>query len=283
MRVDQKISVTEEEVRALMGAMKKRYDLDFTNYELKSLCRGILRLMAKYKMRGMMDLWARVLQDDNFFRSAIDDLLVNLTELFRNPDAWVMIQEDVLPQYQYTSTVDIWHAGCSTGEEVYTMAIVLEQCGLLERSRILATDFSETALGKAKKGRYSKITMKNYARPFKKFFPNKELDDFFDFENGVASVKPLYAKNVNYQRHNLVTLEMDKKFDIIFCRNVLIYFDSELKARIFRFLDSCLKDDGYLILGYYDTMPNQSIDIFEVHDNSTRIYKKKSINQLQEV
>ena len=267
--------VTEEEVQALMLAMKKRYDLDFTNYEPKSLCRGVMRLMSKHKMDGMADLWSRILREDDFFLNGIDELLVNLTELFRNPEAWIMIRDEILPQYRNNSQVDIWHAGCSTGEEIYTMAIVLEECGLLYKSQILATDLSKTALDKAKLGRYSHNSLKNYLRPFLKFYPSKKLDDFFTFNDNSAEIKPAYQRKVEFQNHNLVTEQMDRKFDIIFCRNVMIYFDGELKKRIFEFLNRCLKDGGYLILGYYDTMPNQSIDLFDVHNNTTRIYKKK--------
>ncbi|MEO9965057.1 MAG: protein-glutamate O-methyltransferase CheR [Reichenbachiella sp.] len=267
--------ISEEEVKALMLAMKKRYGLDFTNYEVKSLNRGITRLMTKHKMKGMIDLWGKILKDDDFFTSSIDDLLVNLTELFRNPDAWAMIRDEILPTFSKANEIDIWHAGCSTGEEIYTMAIVLEESNMLFKSNMLATDLSQTALDKAKKGVYSKAALKNYLRPFLKFFPDKSLEDYFEFNDTNANIKKRYTRKVTYKRHNLVELKMDKKFDMIFCRNVMIYFDSELKSRILNFLNNCLKDGGYLVLGYYDTMPNESIDIFDVHNNSTRIYKKR--------
>lgn len=267
--------ISEEEVKALMLAMKKRYGLDFTNYEVKSLNRGITRLMTKHKMKGMIDLWGRILNDDDFFMESIDDLMVNLTELFRNPDAWMMIRDEILPTFRKANEIDIWHAGCSTGEEIYTMAIVLEESNMLFKSNMLATDLSHTALSKAKKGVYSKTALKNYLRPFLKFYPDKSLEDYFEFNETNANIKPRYARKVTYQHHNLVEQKMNKKFDIIFCRNVMIYFDSELKSRILNFLNNCLKDGGYLVLGYYDTMPNESIDIFDVYNNSTRIYKKR--------
>lgn len=273
--------ISEEEVKSLMLAMKKRYGLDFTNYEAKSLNRGVTRLMVKHKMNGMSDLWGRILKEDDFFVNGIDDLLVNLTELFRNPDAWVMIRDEILTKFQNSNQLNIWHAGCSTGEEICTMAIVLEECNLLYKSKLLASDFSRAALAKAKKGVYSKAALKNYLKPFLKFYPDKHLEDFFQYGETEATIKPLYHQNVTFQHHNLVKLEMDRKFDIIFCRNVMIYFDKELKVRVLQFLNDCLNDGGYLILGYYDTMPNDSIDLFEVYNNSTRIYKKKEL-QLNE-
>ncbi len=267
--------ISEEEVKALMLAMNKRYNLDFTNYESKSLNRGVKRLMAKHNMQGMTDLWRKILSEDDFFLNGIDELLVNLTELFRNPDAWIMIRDEILPKFNLTKQLDVWHAGCSTGEEIYTMAIVLKECGLLPNSRILATDLSKTALDKAKKGNYSHTVLKNYLRPFLKFYPDRKLEDFFIFHDSHAEIRPTFKKNVEFQKHNLVTGVMNRQFDIIFCRNVMIYFDEELKRRVFRLLNSCLKDGGYLILGYYDTMPNESINLFDVHSNTTRIYKKK--------
>ena len=155
------------------------------------------------------------------------------------------------------------------------MGIVLEESNMLFKSNVLATDLSQTALDKAKIGSYSKASMNNYLKPFLKFFPNRSIEDYFDFNEKEAKIKNRYTKKVKFQNHNLVNLQMDKKFDIIFCRNVMIYFDTELKSRVLKFLDGCLRDGGYLILGYYDTMPNQSIDLFDVYSNSTRIYKKR--------
>lgn len=270
--------ITEEEIKSFMLAMKKRYDLDFTNYEPKSLSRGVTRLMGKYDMNGMVDLWTRILQDDDFFMSSIDDLMVNLTELFRNPDAWMKIKEEILPNFQVSNHIDVWHAGCSTGEEIISLAILMEECGLFHKSKALATDLSETAIEKAKSGTYSLATLKNYERPFKKMYPYRNISDFFSLSGNKARVKSYYLSKVEFQRDNLVNRKVNRKFDLIFCRNVLIYFDGKLKAKVLEHLESCLKEGGYLILGYYDTMPNQSIDIFDIHHNSSRIYKKK-INQ----
>ncbi|MGL1888655.1 MAG: protein-glutamate O-methyltransferase CheR [Reichenbachiella sp.] len=274
--------VSAEEIKALMLAMKRRYNFDFTNYEPKSLGRGITRLMAKHDMESMADLWERILKEDDFFLNGIDELLVNLTELFRNPDAWVMIRDEILPKFKANKQLDVWHAGCSTGEEIYTMTILLEELGMLYKSKLLATDLSNIALNKARLGKYSNNTLNNYMTPFMKIYPNKKLEDFFQFDEHGGQIKRGYQRNVEFRKNNLVDRKMDRKFDIIFCRNVMIYFDGELKKRIFTFFNECLNDGGYLILGYYDTMPNHSIDIYDVYNNTTRIYKKKAI-QLTEI
>ena len=265
--------ISDEELTALMQAINNRYGLDFTNYERTSLKRGIVRLMMKHNMDTILELWSLVLKDNEFFLSAIDDLLVNLTELFRNPDVWMKLRDEIIPSIPGRS-IKIWHAGCSTGEEVYTMNIVLETLNLLNRTKLVATDLSSTALAKAQKGDYSLPTLKQYLVPFLKFFPDRQMEDYFDFHDKHANIKSKYQANVTFKRHNLVMDPMDEKFDIIFCRNVMIYFDESLKHRVLDLLHSCLKDDGYLIIGYYDIMPEYGKTKFSIHDVKTRIYKK---------
>jgi len=258
-----------------MQAINNRYGLDFTNYEQTSLKRGIIRLMMKHKMETIIELWSVVLKDNEFFKNAIDDLLVNLTELFRNPDVWIRLNEDVLKK-MVSKKLRIWHAGCSTGEEVYTMTFLLEAMGMLHSARLTATDLSTTALSKAIKGEYSLLLLKQYLVPFLKFFPNKEMDDYFDFKDTYATIKPRYQTNVTFRKHNLVADPMTDHYDLIFCRNVMIYFDESLKLRVLRLLHKCLKPGGYLIIGYYDIMPDAGKEYFDIYDIKTRIYVKRS-------
>lgn len=257
-----------------MQAINNRYGLDFTNYERTSLKRGIVRLMLKHKMESIIELWSKVLRDNEFFKNAIDDLLVNLTELFRNPDVWIKLRDQVMPNLG-SKSLKIWHAGCSTGEEVYTMSFLLETIGLLHRSQLMATDLSSTALNKAKKGDYRLEIMQQYLIPFLKFFPSRAMEDFFDYHDKHATIKARYQTNVVFKRHNLVTDQMNDKYDIIFCRNVMIYFDDILKKKVLQLLHDSLKDNGFLIIGYYDIMPEFGKTIFATYDVKTRIYQKK--------
>jgi chemotaxis protein methyltransferase CheR len=266
--------ISDEELASLMSAINNRYGLDFTNYERTSLKRGIVRLMMKHKMESIIELWSLVLKDKEFFIDAIDDLLVNLTELFRNPDVWIKLKNEILPDYKGKG-VKIWHAGCSTGEEVYTMNIVLEDVGILPNARLTATDLSATAMRKAVKGHYPLEVLKLYLVPFLKFFPNKKLEDYFDYFDKHALIKSKYQSNVVFKKHNLVMDPMNDSFDIVLCRNVMIYFDDKLKRRVLELLHKSLKDGGYLIIGYYDIMPDFGKELFELYDVRTRIYRKK--------
>jgi len=266
--------ITDEEMNALMVAIKNRYGLDFTNYEKASLKRGVNRLMMKHHMDSSLDLWGRILKDHDFFMSAIDDLLVNLTELFRNPDVWIKLRDEILERFKGES-LKIWHAGCSTGEEVYTMAIVLEEKGLLSRTKIAASDLSTKALKKAKDGEYSLEVIKPYLTPFLKFFPDRKLEDYFEFHDKHAAIKPHYKRNVTFEKHNLVHDPVTGEYDIIFCRNVMIYFDEQLKLKVLNLFYESLKPNGYLIIGYYDIMPDAGKLLFQVEDIRTRVYRKK--------
>jgi chemotaxis protein methyltransferase CheR len=269
--------INDEEARSLMVAINRRYGLDFTKYELKSLKRGLTRLMVKYKMKTILDLWAVVLMDESFLMSSIDELMVNLTELFRNPDAWIKIRDNVMNQYKGQSTIDIWHAGCSTGEEVYSMAILLDEVDMLSKSSAYASDLSSKVLEKAEKGVYSRMIMNNYDKAFINFNPDRQLNDFFDFQEDQATIKNKYKTYAKFMRHNLVHDPIDKKFDIIFCRNVMIYFDKKLKHQVLSMFNEQLNDNGFLVMGYYDTLPDSCKDIFDIYDNKTRIYRKKSL------
>ena len=140
----------------------------------------------------------------------------------------------------------------------------------------MATDLSTKALNKAKKGDYALTTINQYLVPFLKFLPDRKLEDYFDFHDKHANIKPKYQANVTFKRHNLVMDPMKDQFDIIFCRNVMIYFDEMLKNKVLDLLHSCLKDDGYLIIGYYDIMPEYGKSKFSIHDVKTRVYKKIS-------
>jgi chemotaxis protein methyltransferase CheR len=266
--------LSNEELRSLTLAIKNKYGIDFTNYESKSLKRGFGRLIMRKKLNSILELWSKILRDRDFFNGCIDELTVNLTELFRNPEIWIKLRDDILPLYKSKHKLNIWHAGCSSGEEVYTMAIVLKELQMLRRTKALATDLSPKILGQAIEGRYSGMLMNKYSKTFSKYILNGKLEDNFKCKDGEALVKDEFRKHVEFKQHNLVQDEMDQTFDIIFCRNVMIYFDDELKQKVLKLFYDSLADDGFFIIGYYDMLPYESKELFEVYDAKTRVYKK---------
>jgi chemotaxis protein methyltransferase CheR len=269
-----KYEITDEELASLTNSIKVRYGIDFTNYETKSLKRGFARLIMKHDLGSLLGLWTKILKDREFILGCIDDLTVNLTELFRNPEVWVKLRDDIVPTLNQAPTIDIWHAGCSTGEEIYTMAIVLEQHKAYHKTKVLATDLSASVLAKALEGNYNSLLYKKYKESFGKFFSRGSFNDYFEESEEGVRIRDQYKKNVMFQRHNLAQDDMEKKFDLIFCRNVMIYFDDKLKMRALNLFHSSLKPNGFFVIGYYDMMPEASKTLFVLHDASTRIYRK---------
>jgi len=267
--------ISEEELTSLTNAINQRYGIDFTNYEKKSLKRGFARLVSKHKCSSILELWSKIMGNREFFLGTIDDLLVNLTELFRNPEIWVKIKNEILPNYRGKSRIRIWHAGCSTGEEIYTMAIVLKEAGMLEKANISATDLSNQALAQAKRGVYEKLLWKKYLASYLKYFNRGQLENYFEVNEDEVIIKEELKQNINFIKQNLVLDPAIPNCDIIFCRNVMIYFDETLKMKLLNKFYDALTDDGYFIIGYYDMLPPGSRELFELYDAETKIYRKR--------
>lgn len=272
-----KIPVSDEELDAFTMAVKTRFGLDFTCYEKKSLKRGLARLMSKNNFGSIMQLWGKILIDKGLMVSYIDELLVNLTEFFRNYELWQKLRDDILKKLNHFSQLTFWHAGCSTGEEVYTMAIVLKESFLLHKSLAWATDLSTKALQQAEEGRYNKWVFNKGQTAYNSFNPNGSLERYFTNEEGEYGdflIQTQFKKHIKFERHNLVNDPVSKSFKVIFCRNVMIYFDDALKMKVLKQFYEHLDDDGYFIIGYYDMLPIESKEMFNLYCPITRIYTK---------
>ncbi len=272
--ISQRVEISDEELNSLTTAIKTRFGIDFTSYETKSLKRGFARLIAKNDLGSLVGLWAKILRDKEFLVKYIDDLLVNLTELFRNPEVWLKIRTDVLEKLKAAPAISIWHAGCSTGEEIYTMAIVLKESLLLSKSRAYATDLSTSALTAAKQGTYNKMLNKKYTESYLSYSPKGDANRYLTIGENTISVKDELKSHVTFAIHNLVQDTMHRKFNLIFCRNVMIYFDEKLKMKVLRMFYDALEDEGFFVIGYYDMLPESSKELFALYDATTRIYKK---------
>jgi len=218
--------ISDEELSAITEAISKKYGIDFTNYETKSLKRGFARLIIKHQMGSLVDLWTKIMAEPDIIPGLVDDHTVNLTELFRNEDAWKKITDDLLPQVGRFPTIKIFHAGCSSGEEVYSMAMILKEKNMLLRTRIQALDLSSKILNQAKEGKFSHLHMKKYGTALEKQFVNKKVEDFFDVKDGDAFIKPELKRKIDFKIMNLVSDDFKETgYHILFFRKVMIYFD----------------------------------------------------------
>lgn len=266
----------DEELLTITSIIKNRYGIDFTGYEKKSLRRSFARIMGKCRMDTKKQLLDAILGEDHSFLNSINDLTVNRTELFRNPELWETLEQDILQRLRFKQDINVWHAGCSSGEEVYSMALVLEKSNLLHKTKTLATDISTKALAKAKAGKYSSTLISRYEKSLQKYQPQNQIEDLFHIDNHLATIRDQYKSHVEFKYHNLVSDSAQEKFDIIFCRNVMLYFDDPLKLTVIERLKNALKDNGFLILGYYDVLPENADQHLIQYNNSIQIFQAKT-------
>ena len=265
------------DVRSLTQIVKEKYDYDFSNYAISSFKRRLIRIMELYKFDNFEKLLVRIKNEPTFFKEFLSELTVNVTEMFRDPSLWRELRDKVLPNlFESHETVKIWHAGCSSGEEVYSMAIMLKECGWLNRAKIFATDIDHSILAKAKEGKFSVKNMnelndKNYYR----YGGTTQLSDYYTTEGTNAQMDKSLLANVNFMEHNLASGIAFTKVDIVLCRNVLIYFNQNLQNEVFRLLHQSLFNYGYLIVGSKETLVWCDIaNKFITVNNEEKVFKK---------
>jgi chemotaxis protein methyltransferase CheR len=264
------------DLRRITDLVKEQYRYDFTNYAMSSFRRRILRIMELYKF-GSADLLIKRLKDDkSFFDEFIAEITVNVTEMFRDPPFWRELRDNVIPNILLNhNTISIWHAGCSSGEEVFSMAVLLKEMGILEKAKIIATDIDKVILEKAKKGHYSMKNMELNEKNYIRFEGKSNFKDYFKEENGKAVMDKSLIQNVSFREHDLVQGVVFNKFDLILCRNVMIYFNQNLQNEVLKKHHESLFKYGYLVIGSKESLIWCEIaNKFIVVNNEEKIYKK---------
>jgi chemotaxis protein methyltransferase CheR len=246
--------VTDEQVEELIEEMSARYGYDFSGYSRASFKRRIDRI---YQLDGFVhfrEFMDRMQRDGDYFHRLVEEVTVNVTEMFRDPHFYKILREEILPVLGTKPFIRIWHAGCSTGEEVYSMAIMLEESNLLKKSILYATDINESVLEVAKKGVFPLRLMKTYAENYRHSGGKLDFSHYYTANYGFAKFGEHFTKKMVFAQHSLVSDHSFNEFDLILCRNVLIYFDQELQDRAIRLFDDSLARLGYLALGTKETM-----------------------------
>lgn len=271
----QEIEITQ--LRALTDLIKTRHNYDFGNYAMSSFRRRIQRILELYKFPSVEALMEKItIADNKFFQEFLSEITVNVTEMFRDPGFWVEMRENIIPQiFADNKLVSIWHAGCSSGEEVFSMTILLREMGLLDRVRIVATDIDNSILAKAREGAYSmknmELNQKNYERSKGLF----TLDRYYKEQGGKAHLDKTLVKDVSFREHNLVSGAAFSKFDLILCRNVMIYFNQTLQNQVLKVFHESLFKNSYLVVGSKESLIWCEIaNKFSVINNEEKVYKK---------
>jgi chemotaxis protein methyltransferase CheR len=241
--------IKDEEVELLINELAERYGYDFTNYTRASLRRRVIRLLTMDRIPSFAELLYRVKNDADYLSHIIDGLTVNVTEMFRDPLVFKLIRQEVLPVLATHPFIRIWHAGCATGEEVYSMAIMLEEANLLNKSLIYATDINPTVIENIKRGIFPLNRMQQYSENYIASGGKKDFSSFYTAQYGWAKFNQKLKLKMIAAMHNLVSDRSFNEFQLIFCRNVLIYFDKALQDKVLNLFDDSLEKLGFLVLG----------------------------------
>ncbi len=258
-----------------LEAILKRYGYDFRQYAQLSLKRRISEFIKNESLVDFSQLIDKILTDEKYFEKFLFQVNVNVSEMFRDPIFFVRLREKVIPLLRTYPSISIWHAGCSTGEEAYSLAILLKEENLLERAKIYATDINAVSIDFAKRGIYTLDKIKQYTQNYLKFNGKSDFSDYYHVKYGCAVINTSLRERINFVKHNLISDPMLRKFNLIFCRNVLIYFNKNLQNQVLDLLTDNLKHYAYLCLGMKENLCSMNVeDRFEVIDSKAKIYKK---------
>ncbi|MFT4153835.1 CheR family methyltransferase [Parafilimonas sp.] len=268
------ITVKEAEVELLINELVWRYGYDFTNYARASLRRRINRLITIDRIPSFAELIYRVKNDADYLTHLVEEITVNVTEMFRDPFMFKIIREKVLPVLATHPFIRIWHAGCATGEEVYSMAILLEEAGLLHKSLIYATDLNPSVIENIQRGIFPLNRMQQYSENYVLSGGKKDFSSFYTAQYGFAKFNHLLKKKMITATHNLVSDRSFNEFQVIFCRNVLIYFDKILQDKVLKLFDDSLEKLGFLILGSKENVRFSPVASKFVQVEKEKIWRK---------
>ncbi|WP_100076722.1 CheR family methyltransferase [Chryseobacterium camelliae] len=266
--------IKDEEVEHLIKDVYELYGYDFSQYSRASFRRRINRICVIDKFTSFAELRYTVLNDPDYLKHFIEEITVNVTEMFRDPHFFKALREKILPQLGTYPLIRIWVAGCSTGEEAYSIAILLKEAGLYHKSLIYGTDINPSVLEKARSGVFPLQQMKLYSENYILSGGKKDFSDYYTANyDSVRFDKSLQEKLI-LSTHNLVSDSSFNSFQLVICRNVLIYFDKSLQERVFRLFDASLENLGFLALGSKETLRFSNLGKYYHQIDDQRIWKK---------
>jgi chemotaxis protein methyltransferase CheR len=266
----------ETDMISLIEAINLKYDYDFRHYSYKSMKRTLVHAMDRMGCASLTEIQEVVLSDIERFYDLLQSITIPVSELFRDPTFFLALRENVIPQLKTYPSIKIWVAGCSTGEEVYSLAILLHEEDLLERATLYATDINPRSLARAEKGEMSLEALAQFDQNYQEAGGKGQLSDFYTAAGDKVIIKSVLRNKITFTDHSLVTDAVFAEMHLISCRNVLIYFDRELQDRTFRLFHESLCRKGFLGLGSKETLQfSKSAKDFDSLVKKDRIYQKK--------
>ena len=265
----------DTELRLLMETIYLRYSHDFRDYAGASQKRRVLYALSQLDCRTISELQSRVLRDPAMFQQLLEFLTIPVTEMFRDPAFFMALRQQVLPRLATYPSIKVWVAGCSTGEEVYSLAILLREEGLLDRSLIYATDINPVSLDKARKGIFSLPSIKGYTVNYQNAGGKQAFSDYYTAAYNAAIFDKTLRDNITFADHSLATDSVFSETQLILCRNVLIYFNKKLQDRALDLFRESLGHRCFLGLGSKESIDFSSYSTrFESLDRPQRIFRK---------
>ena len=265
------------EADLLLQAIYQKYGYDFRGYAKASIRRRIKKQLAASGLATISAMQHKLIYDEQYFTALLEELTVNVTEMFRDPDHFLTFRNQVIPVLAEKEYIQIWHAGCATGEEVYSMAIMLEEEGLAGRYRIYATDTCNEALAAARKGIYPIARMQENSVNYQKAGGLRSLSDYYTAHYDHVVMADRLKSNILFSEHNLVTDAVFSEMDCVVCRNVLIYFSRALQDRVFKLFYDALTVGGFLFLGSKEHIRFSNLaDKYAKLFGNEKIFKKVS-------
>ncbi len=262
------------EIDLLLKAISQRYGYDFHHYATASLKRRIQHCLTNAKLNHISEMIPKLLYDEKFFNKFLLDMSITVTDMFRDPEFYTSVKEKVIPVLKTYPFIKIWHAGCATGEEVYSMAVLLKEADCLDRTQIYATDFNRHALKIARDGIYPEKLLQQYTSNYNKMGGQASFSDYYHSKYKSAIINDFLKKRILFSHHNLVTDGVFGEMNMIVCRNVMIYFDAELQDRVLTLFRDSLCHLGFLCLGTKESIRHSTCeDEFDLISRKEKIYR----------
>jgi len=276
------MNTQEIEIRLLLDAMHLRYGYDFSGYSLDLLTRRILDSLAKSSCSRVTQMIPKILDNPEFFSALICNISIPVTEMFRDPTFYFSLRHQVVPMLKTHPHLNIWHAGCATGEEVYSLAILLKEEGLYDKCQIYATDINDIALKKARDGIYGLGNIAKYTHNYQRAGGTGTFSDYYHAKYDCAKIDAALKERITFANHNLVTDGVFGEMNLILCRNVFIYFDRTLQNKVLTLFLQSLAGGGYLCLGNSENLRfSDSKTSFKEICQDERIYQKNQLQVIQ--
>jgi chemotaxis protein methyltransferase CheR len=264
------------EIRLVLQAIFERYGYDFRGYGPASLRRRIAAVQARTGVAHLGELQHRIVTEPEFFVSVLDDLTVQVSEMFRDPEFYRSFREQVVPVLRTYPELKIWHAGCASGEEVYSTAIVLAEENLSERTQIYATDISARAVERARAGVYPEARLRSFAENYAASGGVRSFEDYYSAAYGGIAVREWLRKQIVFFQHDLVADYALGEMHVIVCRNVLLFFGTALRERVLDLFAGSLCRGGFLCLGGSEGMTPSRTHLFADVSPTQRIFRRRA-------